>query len=157
MYFHHNSFIRARIKVNQSKKKGHRWCYQECLHEYNNCLPRGYVKVKAGETVPRGGQIPFILHMQSAVSWWPGALRRHSRQEIGIVINPIITVRVTKTLFNVGKYIQYNISSHLKWALVAAKSMHMIIYIIWVTNKQAYNRIFILQLIREWKFCVHQR
>ena len=33
-----------------------------------------------------------------------------------------------KTLFNVGQCKQYNISSHLKWVLVADKSMHMIIY-----------------------------
>ena len=33
-----------------------------------------------------------------------------------------------KTLFNVGQSKQYNISSHLKWVLVADKSMHMIIY-----------------------------
>ena len=33
-----------------------------------------------------------------------------------------------KTLFNVGQCKQYNISSHLKWELVADKSMHMIIY-----------------------------
>ena len=33
-----------------------------------------------------------------------------------------------KTLFNVGQCKQYNISPHLKWVLVADKSMHMIIY-----------------------------
>ena len=33
-----------------------------------------------------------------------------------------------KTLFNVRQCKQYNISSHLKWVLVADKSMHMIIY-----------------------------
>ena len=33
-----------------------------------------------------------------------------------------------KTLFNVGQCKQYNISSHLKWVLVADKSMHMVIY-----------------------------
>ena len=33
-----------------------------------------------------------------------------------------------KTLFNVGQCKQCNISSHLKWVLVADKSMHMIIY-----------------------------
>ena len=33
-----------------------------------------------------------------------------------------------KTLFNVGQCKQYNISSHLKWVLVADKSMHMILY-----------------------------
>ena len=33
-----------------------------------------------------------------------------------------------KTLFNVGQCKQYNISSHLKWVLVADKRMHMIIY-----------------------------
>ena len=33
-----------------------------------------------------------------------------------------------KTLFNVGQCKQYNISSHLKWVLVADKSMHIIIY-----------------------------
>ena len=33
-----------------------------------------------------------------------------------------------KTLFSVGQCKQYNISSHLKWVLVAYKSMHMIIY-----------------------------
>ena len=33
-----------------------------------------------------------------------------------------------KTLFNVGQWKQYNITSHLKWVLVADKSMHMIIY-----------------------------
>ena len=33
-----------------------------------------------------------------------------------------------KTLFNDGQCKQYNISSHLKWVLVADKSMHMIIY-----------------------------
>ena len=33
-----------------------------------------------------------------------------------------------KTLFNVGQCKQYNITSHLKWVLVADKSMHMIIY-----------------------------
>ena len=32
------------------------------------------------------------------------------------------------TLFNVGQCKQYNISSHLKWLLVADKSMHMTIY-----------------------------
>ena len=33
-----------------------------------------------------------------------------------------------KTLFNVGQCKQYNISSHLKWVLVADNSMHMVIY-----------------------------
>ena len=30
-----------------------------------------------------------------------------------------------KTLFKVGQNKQYNISSHLKWVLVADKSMHI--------------------------------
>ena len=33
-----------------------------------------------------------------------------------------------KTVFNVGEFKQYDINSHLKWTVVADKSMHMIIY-----------------------------
>ena len=98
----------------------HYWTFERGIHQ----LP---------VNSPHKGQWHGAFMFSLICSWINGWVNKHetgdlrchrAQYDVTVMISKSKS-KSKKTLFNVGQCKQYNISSHLKWVLVADKSMHI--------------------------------